>query len=53
MTSWQSKAWLLEKVSQGWGKKKDLEGENNSNLEVVFQAIQQMSPSEWRDKIEK
>ena len=52
--SWQSKAWLLERrFHDEWGKKKDLEEKNQSNLEVVFHSIQQMSPSEWQNKIEK
>ena len=49
--SWQSKAWILERrCPEHWGRRGRLDASLNSNVEVKFTAIKELSEKEWNEQ---
>ena len=50
--SWQSKAWILERrCPEHWGRRGRLDASLNSNVEVKFTAIKELSEEEWNEQV--
>ena len=50
--SWQSKAWILERrCPEHWGRRGRLDASLNSNVEVKFTAIKELSEKEWNEQV--
>ena len=50
--SWQSKAWILERrCPEHWGRRGRLDASLNSNIEVKFTTIKELSEEEWNKQV--
>jgi len=50
--SWQSKAWILERrCPEHWGRRGRLDASLNSNVEVTFATVKEMTEEEWAAQV--